>query len=326
MRMPQPAAANPPILVTGMPRSGTTWVATMLAATRRVVYVNEPLNPQHPPGGSPGILNVRVTDRFQYITDANGDAYADAYAHLLALRFGLAAELRVNRRPADIVRAGHTISRFALGRLTSRRPLIADPFAVLSTRWFARRLGCRVVIVVRRPEAVVSSRKRLGWTFDPGVLRSQTLLDAEVLEPLEREHPALFEPHDDLIGQGAQLWAILHLAIARIQREVPDVLVVRHEDLSRDPIAGFRALAEWLALPFEPRLEHAVRRATSSANPSELDAGDPHRTRLNSIANLDNWRGRLTVDEIERVRTLTAPAAGVFYPDFGELAAPTAAE
>lgn len=324
--MPEPAAANLPIVVTGMPRSGTTWVATMLAATRRVVYVNEPLNPQHPPGGSPGILNVRVTDRFQYITDANGDAYADAYAHLLALRFGLAAELRVNRRPADIVRAAHTISRFALGRLTSRRPLIADPFAVLSTRWFARRLGCRVVIVVRRPEAVISSRKRLGWTFDPGVLRSQTLLDAEVLEPLEREHPALFDPRDELIGQGAQLWAILHLAIAHIQREVPDVLVVRHEDLSRDPIAGFRALAEWLGLPFEPRLEHAVRRATSSANPSELDASDPHRTRLNSIANLDNWRGRLTVDEIERVRTLTAPAAGIFYPDFNELAVTPAAE
>jgi hypothetical protein len=319
--MPESAAATPPILVTGMPRSGTTWVATMLAATRRVVYVNEPLNPQHPPGGSPGVLNVRVTERFQYITTANGDAYADAYAHLLGLRYRLGAELRVNRRPADIARAGHTASRFALGRLTSRRPLIADPFAVLSARWFARRLGCRVVLVVRRPEAVVSSRKRLGWAFDPRTLRSQPLLDAELLAPLEDEHPGLFEPRDGIVDQGAQLWAILHLAVARIRREAPEVMVVRHEDLSLDPVAGFRGLADRLGLPFEPRLESTVRRATSAANPSELDAGDPHRTRLNSVANLDNWRGRLTQDEIARVRELTAPAAAPFYSDFPELAA-----
>jgi hypothetical protein len=144
--------------------------------------------------------------------------------------------------------------------------------------------------------------------------------------PLERDHPALFEAYDGLVDQGAQLWAILHLAIARIQREVPDMLVVRHEDLSRDPIAGFRELAEQLDLPFAPRLEHAVRRATSASNPSELDAGAPHRTRLNSIANLDNWRARLTPDEVGRVRALTAAAAAPFFADVAELAAPTAGE
>src|SRR5579871_4716591 len=91
--MPDTTAATTPILVTGMPRSGTTWVATMLAATHRVVYINEPLNPQHPPGGSPGVLNVRITNRFQYITDANADAYTAAYADLLALRYRMGLEV-----------------------------------------------------------------------------------------------------------------------------------------------------------------------------------------------------------------------------------------
>jgi Sulfotransferase domain len=318
--MPNTDAATPPILVTGMPRSGTTWVATMLAATRRVTYINEPLNPQHPPGRSPGVLNIRVVDRFEYICDANGETYADAYADLLALRYRLGVELRTNHTPADVARAVRTAGRFARGRVTSRRPLIADPFAVLSTRWFARRLGCRVVVVVRRPEAVVSSRKRLGWVFDPRALRSQAPLEAELLGPLERDHPGLLDARDGLVDQGAQLWAVLHLAIARIRREAPEVLVVRHEDLSRDPVAGFRALAQELGLPFAPSMERAVLRSTAAGNPSELAAGDPHRTRLNSVANLDNWRSRLSAAEIERIRRITAAAAQPFYADIPELA------
>lgn len=322
--MPETAAGTPPILVTGMPRSGTTWVATMLAATGRVVYINEPLNPQHPPGLSPGVLNVRVRNRFEYITDSNADEYANAYADLLALRYGLRRELRANHAPADVLRAGRAAARFLLARSTARRPLIADPFAVLSTAWFARRLGCRVVVVVRRPEAVVSSRKRLGWTFDPLSLRSQPLLDAELLAPLEHEHPGLLAPRDGVVDQGAQLWAVLHLSVARIRRELPDVLVVRHEDLSRDPAAGFRALAQAVGLPFEPRMARAVGRSTSAENPSELDAGNPHRTRLNSVANLENWRSRLSADEVDRIRALTAVATPHFYSDVPELAVPAA--
>ena len=45
------AKERSPILVTGLPRSGTSWVGKMLAASGELVYVNEPLNPQHPPAG-----------------------------------------------------------------------------------------------------------------------------------------------------------------------------------------------------------------------------------------------------------------------------------
>src|SRR5438874_1277699 len=49
-----------PILVTGMPRSGTSWISKMLEAGGGLVHINEPLNPQHPPGLSPGVLGVIV--------------------------------------------------------------------------------------------------------------------------------------------------------------------------------------------------------------------------------------------------------------------------
>ena len=42
--------AQRPILVTGAHRSGTTWVGKMLAASREVAYISEPLNKWHRPG------------------------------------------------------------------------------------------------------------------------------------------------------------------------------------------------------------------------------------------------------------------------------------
>ena len=108
------------ILVTGLPRSGTSWIGKMLQAGGEVVYVNEPLNPQHPPGRSPGVLNAEVTHRYQYICAENDERWAAAYHDTLRLRYQLIAELRRNRAPYDLARMAKYSTAFTIGRL--RRP------------------------------------------------------------------------------------------------------------------------------------------------------------------------------------------------------------
>src|SRR4051812_3800998 len=146
----------PPILVTGMTRSGTTWVASMLSASRRLVYINEPLNPKHPPGRSPGLLRADVAHRYQYICTENGDRFRVGFESMSRLRYNLGAELRRNHRPSDLVRALRHEAMFAQGRLTHRRLMVADPFASFSAEWFSRELGFQVVLLVRHPLAIVS--------------------------------------------------------------------------------------------------------------------------------------------------------------------------
>ena len=82
------ATPHGPLLVTGLPRTGTSWVGKMLEASREVVYVNEPLNPRHPPGRSPGVLRGDVTHQFQYIGDANGAEWEAAFRDTCAERGG----------------------------------------------------------------------------------------------------------------------------------------------------------------------------------------------------------------------------------------------
>src|SRR5690606_37762519 len=119
---------NGPVLVTGLPRSGTSWVGKMLAAGGGLVYVNEPLNPQRPPGRSPGVLDATVTHRFQYICRDNEHEWLRAFTDTVALRYRFRAELRRNRAPSDLARMIKYGSAFTVGRLTGRRALLDDPF------------------------------------------------------------------------------------------------------------------------------------------------------------------------------------------------------
>ena len=87
------ADGGAPLLVTGMPRTATSWVGKMLEASGALVYVNEPLNPQHPPGRSPGVLRADVSHAFQYISEENERVWLPAFRDTVRLRFHPLAEL-----------------------------------------------------------------------------------------------------------------------------------------------------------------------------------------------------------------------------------------
>jgi hypothetical protein len=310
------SADAPPILVTGITRSGTTWVASMLNASRRLVYVNEPLNPKHPPGGSPGVLRADVSHRYQYICADNEHEYLGAYRDLIKLRYHLGAELKRNRRPNDIARAFRHLALFARGRLGGRRLMIADPFAAFSAEWFARRLGFQVVVVVRHPVAVVGSRKRLGWKFDLSELLAQPLLLRDRLMPIAGGWPDALRWCDGIVDGGAQLWRLVYEAVEQQRHEYPAMILVKHEQLSIDPLGGFEQLYQQLGLSLDQRAQDAISDATSAENPTQHSVGDRHAVKLDSRANLGSWRDRLTPEEVGRVLEVSGPLVHRLYPDW----------
>lgn len=302
---PVAPSGRPPLLVTGLPRSGTSWAGKMLAAGGGLVYVNEPLNPQHPPGRSPGVLNATVTHRFQYICADNEEPWLAAFADTIALRYRFLAELRCNRSPYDLARMAKYGTAFTLGRLLRRRALLDDPFALFSAAWFCERLGCRAVVLIRDPVAFVGSWRRLGWRVDVRELLDQPLLvrDHPVVERL-RGHGA------DPIAATATLWTVARDVAAALAAARPDIRLVRYEDLARDPVARYRELYAWCGLTWSERAAARIRRACSG--PAATDR--PFRiTGLSRTAfrpmdprtNLTSYRERLTPEEIARVAELT---------------------
>ncbi|HSK36105.1 MAG TPA: sulfotransferase, partial [Actinomycetota bacterium] len=242
-----------PLLVTGMPRTASSWVGKMLEASGALVYVNEPLNPQHPPGRSPGVLRADVEHAFQYFSEENERVWLPAFRDTVRLRFHPLAEVRRNHAPYDLLRALKYTAGFGLGRLRGRRALLDDPYAVFAAPWLHRRVGCQVVVTVRDPVATVSSWRRLGWTPRLAELLAQPAL---VRDRLARFVPdlevAVAADGDGGVGPASLLWRVIYGTVAAYRQELPGLHVVRHEDLSADPVPAFRLLYGRLGLPFGP--------------------------------------------------------------------------
>ena len=296
-----------PILVTGTHRGGTTWVGKMIAADAMTAYISEPLNVLH----RPGVFHAKVKHWYQYICDDNEQEFLPAFQELLEFDYHLWDEIRALRSRRDFLRMGRDFLVFYNGLMRGQRVLLKDPFAVFSTLWFAKRLNCRVVITVRHPAAFVSSLKRLNWKFDFQNLLNQPLLIRDHLEPYREEMQAI-RP-DDVIEQAALLWTLIYRSVHETCEQNPDFILVRHEDLSRDPVPGYRALYSSLGLEFTPRVEKTILNSSSYENPEELSRKKVHDIKLDSRASLDNWKKRLTAEEIESVRRMTEGVSALYY-------------
>lgn len=298
-----------PILVTGTHRSGTTWVGKMLAADSSTAYISEPLNVLH----RPGVLRAKVTRWYQYICDENQDEYLPAFKELLDFDYHLWAEIRSIRSRRDFLRMGRDFAIFYNGLMRGQRMLLKDPFAVFSTEWFAKCLNCKVVIAVRHPAAFVSSLKRLNWPFEFQDLLDQPLLMRDFLEPYRERMEAAKTA--DVIGQSALLWTLIYHAVRTTLQRNPGFIAVRHEDISRDPVNGYRELYKKLDLDFTRRVEKTILKSSSSDNPAEPSRKNIYSVKLDSRTNIDNWKKRLNPEEIDRIRETTTEVAAFFYSD-----------
>lgn len=314
-----------PLVVTGLPRSGTSWVGKMLQAGGQHVYVNEPLNPSHPPGRSPGVLAADVEHYFQYISADSDPAWGKAFERTLALRYGLVAELRRNRRPYDLARAARYLTAFTAGRFSRRHALLDDPYAVFAVPWLVGRFPLSAVIMVREPVAFVGSWRALGWQVDTAELLAQPLLMRDLLDRY-REELSGVAGSDDWLGSAAALWRSTYAAVHQFA-DHPRVQVVRHEDLAADPIPAFRRLFASVDLSWSSEAEAKIRDATSGtthASKSQpfgwsLSSG-LSRTAFRPMAStssLGTYRQRLTEGEIARVRELTDDVRALYYPPHG---------
>jgi hypothetical protein len=298
-----------PILVTGIHRSGTTWIGKTLAFDQSVTYISEPLNVLH----RPGVMRLPTKHWYTYICANNDECYLDAFQETLGFKYHLWRELRSIRTIKDGFRMVRDASSFFTGQLFNKRPLIKDPFAIFSSDWFANKLGCQVVITIRHPAALVSSLKRLGWGFDFSDFLDQPLLVSDWLKQFENEIRLICEKPNDILAQGCLLWCIIYQTVLILRTRNPGFILVRHEDISRDPLNLFEEIYSALGLNFTTEVQRKIQRSTRQQNPNEVSIEKVHSIWLDSQANLENWKHRLTVEEIHRVKELTASVYPSYY-------------
>jgi hypothetical protein len=294
-----------PILVTGAHRTGTTWVGKMLALAPGVGYIHEPFSPLT----AAGVSSAPFERFYTRVTAANADRYVPGLGRTLDFEYALGPQLLALRTPGQAARAALDWKSFASARRRGARPLVKDPIALLSAEWLAERFVMDVVLTVRHPAGFVGSVKRLRWTHDFGGFLEDGL--SPELQRFEPEIRAQARRPGGVVEQAALLWRILYTAVDGYRNRHPDWVVVRHEDLSRDPLGGFETLYERFGLEWTQRSREGVERSSSPRNPP--DARSKHDVRVSSAENAGRWRARLTPPELELVREQTRDVWPLFY-------------
>ncbi|QDG51702.1 sulfotransferase [Persicimonas caeni] len=295
--------ANSPILITGSHRSGTTWVGKVLSQPRRLHYVHEPFNVN-----AAGFAELEHW--YTYVCADNEHRWAAAFETHMGMAFNPWLRTRLASR-VSLTRQGQSARAFVYNRLPGCHVILKDPLAFFSSEWLSQRYGFQVVVLVRHPAAFAGSLKQRSWDFPFAHLRDQPLLMRDFLSEYRTQIEDFADRRHDIIDQAALLWNLIYGTAAKLLERHPNWNVVRHEDLSREPVAEFRTLASRLGVPFTRASQHFLERTSAASN--TVETAKPHQLARDSRSNVWSWTQRLSPEEIARVRGQTEATARHWY-------------
>jgi len=288
-------------LIAGSGRSGTTWILDSLAKANGLRPVFEPLHP----------YVSEVGNRYAHRALKAADCCPDLEHFLAEVIAGRALPLWTRYRrqirwlvppPAEFSTrhdAGRTVRRW--GKLfrdlpelfiaTRRKhPLVKCIRANLMLDWLVRGQGCRVVLIVRHPAAVIESELRASWNADFALDRfskNKTLheltngrylrLLGDRLSPIEGLAARWVVENQWVVEQAAESGVcVVHYEHLRSSPESTWPVVIRALDVERAPDP------ELLAIPSQ-------QSSPQSADPEPLS----RRTR---------WLKALSTDQLAAIQ------------------------
>ena len=297
--------------MTGSHRSGTGWVSDMLAATSSptVRTIWEPFNLR----ARRGVRQAPFRYWFTYVTDLNASEFRAPLQRMLAWRYSMVAEAPTVRSPRDLARMFRDAWVIASNRRAGAVPLSKDPIAVFSAEWMSDTFGMDTIVLIRHPAAFCFSIVKQGWWHPFEHFTAQPAMMRDLFSARTDEIERFALTPQPLLDQAVLLWVLIHEHIARMRARRSEWRFVRLEDLSREPVAGFRGLYRWLDLEWNDEVERAVIRSSGEGNPAVTDRAS---SRLRgSTAAISVWKDRLTPEEQESIRERTDPVWREFYED-----------
>ena len=171
--------------------------------------------------------------------------------------------------------------------------IIKTVHAVLCAEWITSVIPVDRVIVTRRhPLAILASWRRLCL---PDATRDYTLSDRLVEAVLGRTVRVSSE-----LGRQALHLAVLQCGLQSQVKRHADWIVVKHEELCKEPSAGFLELYRRVGLTFTPRVEAGIaarNRAGTGFTPRRVAADE-----------IDKWKNDYSPAELEEATNVLTTA------------------
>jgi hypothetical protein len=300
------------IFVTGVPRSGTTFVGTMLSSPLEVDYIHEPFNPRC---GMPGI-----TQGYRYVRPGLDTEEMQRYHALVKTIFSYDLKLkgRIPEKDSWLRKATKRVVgsrgpfhlRLARSNPFHKAAVIKDPTGGLLSEYLYLHFNVRPVIVIKHPTSFIASLKRVNWW--PGFSR---LGDQQCLIEDYFSDDTDFVTRDwsDPVLGAAAFWRAMHKVLLTQASKYPDWQVVTHERLSQDPVSTFRHLYDALDLPWHGSVQRKILRLTQGNRSAEARSGAVQDFRRNSADIFKMRRDSLTLRERKAIFEIVEDVALQLY-------------
>ncbi|MFC1591421.1 sulfotransferase [Thermodesulfobacteriota bacterium] len=301
------------ILVTGAHRSGSTFLGRMLSLPRHIGYINEPFNADQ------GIKGIDTW--FLYVREGL-ESEAAGRALIQSILNGRASYKRLplwnDLRPIQILAKLLVKSKINLWYRTAQlnpfvtRYLVKDPVACMASEYMHRACDMDVVVLLRHPAAFAGSIKRLNWRYNFNEFYKQKELMRDHLD----EVLAGVDPFDrPIIEEAAWLWKCIYHVLFRYLERNPNMIAVRHEDLSLEPGQEFMRLYGQLQIDYTPAIQETISAYTGAANPVDPTNNEIHVLKRDSKGNIKRWKNVLTEEEIAVIKRITGDLASRYYTE-----------
>jgi hypothetical protein len=297
------------ILITGSHRSGSTWVGRVIESCGEINYFSEPLNPEIEVNNY--LFNYKKTKIwFPAIQFLDEKHYYDGFEKIIKSNYGF-----LSLMPESVKELKFSL-KLIFKFFKKKRVLLKDPIALFSSEWLHKNFNTDNIILIRRPEAFISSLKKNKWSFNFDDLLKQERLIDDFFPEYKNEITLLANKNDvDIIDQGILLWNVFHSYILKMKVLHPNWYFVKHEALSLYPQKEFKKIFNYLNIDFNDKVKKYLSQTTNSENPTERESGKVHLLHRNSKENIYSWKNRLSDEEITRIKKGTNLIFEKLYPE-----------
>lgn len=300
-------SSNLPILISGAHRSGSTWVGNVISSAKGIAYLHEPFNPIYP-----SYTSAPIDKWYLHISGNESIRYYDCFKNTLNWKY------KPFKRLASVnsfFRAQMLLKYWWIFQKNKgKRMCMKDPIALLSVDWLYKEFDIQPLLLVRHPAAFAYSLKRKNWTFPfKDLLEQEDLMDGLLVE-YKNEIQKFTLNEQNIIDQASLIWNILHSVIAHYKIKYPNWYVVKHEDISVNPLQEFSKIFEYFDLDLDAQVKDYILNTTDAKNPKGTKANEELLKR-DAKANISYWQHKLSIEEISRIKMLTANVWPQFYDE-----------
>lgn len=282
------------ILVTGLPRSGTTAVGSLLALADRTFYLYEPTNFHAGDRAVSDYFLVPGTPRFP--TEQAKALYDRVLSLDMRLKSGVWNHEKGRRKLLKRLLGGRTKNSY---RYCKYNPFVQtvvwkDPFMMFSLEHMLQHYDFPIVVTQRPVEALAASFKRFRWGFDVKRLLSDLPYAPEL------KQAALRLDYSDPVRNAAALYSLARLELARLGAS-RRLLVTDLDDLLSRPEQTVANLYAHCGLPFTEQVRNKVR-ATYAKRGGQAYSNVKAHVRNRDLTKVNSyWSEVLSADDLANI-------------------------